>query len=44
MKKGRMFVATILGMALVLGSAVPAFAVKAEAKPEPIVAESQIEG
>lgn len=34
MKKGKFLVATVLGMALVMGSAVPAFAAKAEAKPE----------
>lgn len=34
MKKGKLLVVTILGMALVFGAAMPAFAAKAEAKPE----------
>jgi hypothetical protein len=43
MKKGKMLVATVLGMTLVFGAAVPAFAAKAEAKPEALVAAKKAE-
>jgi hypothetical protein len=43
MKKGKFLVATVLGMALVFGAAMPAFAAKAEAKPEAAKAEAKPE-
>jgi NhaP-type Na+/H+ or K+/H+ antiporter len=43
MKKSKFLVATVLGTALVMGSAVPVFAAKAEAKPEARKAEAKPE-
>ncbi|MDQ6421956.1 hypothetical protein RB620_21230 [Paenibacillus sp. LHD-117] len=43
MKKWKFLVATVLGMTLVFGAAVPAFAAKAEAKPEARKAEAKPE-
>jgi len=43
MKKGKLLVSSVLGLALVFGAAVPSFAAKAEAKPEAKKAEAKPE-
>lgn len=43
MKKSKLLVGSVLGLALVFGAAMPSFAAKAEAKPEARKAEAKPE-